>query len=375
MYPQDRRAYWASGEDFRSGVPAEHQRDWIWQMRNRFTDISQVEAQMTLTPQERKGFLAAKNRLAFAITPYFFNLIDKNDPLCPIRRQVIPVAEENIFGKDESADPLCEEKHMPVPGLVHRYPDRVLLLATDRCACYCRYCTRSRMVSAVRGNAFFPQLEAAFRYIAAHEEVRDVLVSGGDFLLLSDEKIDSVLGRLRAIPHVEFLRIGSRVPVFLPQRITPELCDILKRHGPVWLSLHINHPKECTQELAAAAERLAFAGVVLGNQSVLLRGINDDEETLRSLVHRLLMIRVRPYYLYLCDKINGSAHFRVPVARGIELIKALRGRTSGYAVPQLVIDAPGGGGKIPVNPNYIEEILPDGTVRMKNFRGEEFFYP
>ena len=343
-------------------------------MQNRITTEEQLEALMPLTAREREGFRAAKNRLAFAVTPHFFNLIDRENPDCPIRRQVVPVAEENIFSADETADPVGEEKSSPVPGIVHRYPDRVLFLTTDRCACYCRYCTRSRLVSNARNYDFRPQLEAGLRYIEEHEEIRDVLISGGDFLLQSDEKIDALLSRLRAVPHLEFLRIGSRVPVFLPQRITPELCEILKRHGPIWLSLHINHPSECTRELAEAAERLAFAGVVLGNQSVLLRGVNDDEFVMRSLVHRLLMMRVRPYYLYACDKINGSAHFRVPVKRGVEIIRSLRGNTSGYAVPQFVIDAPGGGGKIPVNPNYVEEILPDGTVLLKNFRNEEFSY-
>ena len=374
MYPHDNISSWKSGQGLWEHVPARLWNDWRWQMQNRITTAEQLEALMPLTARERDGFRAAKNRLAFAVTPHFFNLIDRENPDCPIRRQIVPVAEENIFSEGETDDPVGEEKSSPVPGLVHRYPDRVLLLSTDRCACYCRYCTRSRLVSNARGYDFHPHLDAGLRYIAEHREIRDVLVSGGDFFLLSDEKIDALLSRLRAIPHVEFLRIGSRVPVFLPQRVTPALCEILKRHGPIWLSLHINHPNECTRELAEAAERLAFAGVVLGNQSVLLRGINDDETVMRSLVHRLLMMRVRPYYLYACDKINGSAHFRVPVMRGIEIIRSLRGRTSGYAIPQFVIDAPGGGGKIPVNPDYVEAFLPDGSVRLKNFLGKEFLY-
>lgn len=374
MYPQDSFENWAHGQGVWRSVPAEDWNDWRWQMRNRITTAAQLEALMPLTPRERAGFAATKGRLAFAITPHFFNLIDRGNPDCPIRAQVVPREEERFVAADETSDPVGEEKTSPVPGVVHRYPDRVLLLSTDRCACYCRYCTRSRLVSNARGYGFHPNLEAGFRYIEEHAEVRDVLVSGGDFFLLRDEKIDRVLSRLRAIPHVEILRVGSRVPVFLPQRITPELCAVLKRNGPVWLSIHANHPRECTRELAAALERLALAGVVLGNQSVLLRGVNDDPAVMRSLVHRLMMMRVRPYYLYACDKINGSAHFRVPASRGIEIIRSLRGWTTGYAVPQFVIDAPGGGGKVPVNPDYVEEISPDGAVRMKNFRGEDYFY-
>lgn len=372
MFPQDNPDFWQSGQGIWHHIPPEHWNDWTWQMRHRLTDEEQLERLMSLTEREREGFRAAEHRLAFAITPHFFNLIDRQDPTCPVRLQVVPAAEEHLVSAGETEDPLGEEKNAPVPGIIHRYPDRVLFLATDRCACYCRYCTRSRLVSNARNYDFHPQTDACLKYIESHKEIRDVLISGGDFLLLSDEKINALLSRLRKIPHVEFLRIGSRVPVFLPQRITPELCEILKRHGPIWLSLHINHPKECTKELARAAERLAFAGVVIGNQSVLLRGVNDDESVMRSLVHRLLMMRIRPYYLYVCDKINGSAHLKVPVTRGIEIIRALRGQTTGYAVPQLVVDAPGGGGKIPVNPDYTERFFPDGSILVKNFRGETF---
>lgn len=374
MFPQDKRENWASGQGLWSAVPAADWNDWQWQMRNRITTAEQLASLMPLSERERAGFDAAENRLKFAVTPHFFNLIDRENPACPIRRQVVPSAEERIVSPGETNDPVGEEKFSPVPGIVHRYPDRVLLLSTDRCASYCRFCTRSRLVSNARGYDFHPQLDAGLRYIAEHEEIRDVLVSGGDFLLLSDEKIDAVLSRLRAIPHVEFVRIGSRVPVFLPQRITPELCEILKRNGPIWMSLHVNHPRECTREFAEACERMAFAGVVLGSQSVLLRGINDDEAVMCSLVHRLLMMRVRPYYLYACDKIDGSSHFRVPVSRGIEIVRSLRGWTSGYAIPQFVIDAPGGGGKVPVNPDYIREFFPDGNVRLENFRGETYEY-
>ena len=374
MQPDDRRDHWYSGQGLWSDVPASDWNDWHWQLRNRITTLAQLEAKMTLTAEERAGCLFAPNKLALAITPHFFNLIDRDDPQCPIRRQVIPRIEESHIEPGEMADPVGEEKTSPVPGIVHRYPDRVLFLVTDRCAAYCRYCTRSRLVSNAQAYDFHPELEAGIAYIAAHPEIRDVLLSGGDPLLLSDVKLDQLLSRLRAIPHLEVIRIGSRIPVFLPQRITPELCDVFKRNGPIWLNIHTNHPHECTRELAEACDRLALAGVPLGNQSVLLRDVNDDSVVLRSLVHRLLQMRVRPYYLYACDLIEGSSHLRVPVERGIELIRSLRGHTTGFAIPQFVIDAPQGGGKIPINPNYVEAIR-DGQVILRNFEDRVYQYP
>ncbi len=374
MFPADRRENWHAGQGRWAHVPASDWNDWHWQLRNRITSLEQLESLVRLSKEERAGCLFAPGKLSLAVTPHFFNLIDPEDPDCPVRRQVIPRIEESDVAPGESPDPVGEESTMPVPGIVHRYPDRVLFLVTDRCAAYCRYCTSSRLVSNAQAYDFHPELEKGLAYIAAHPEIRDVLISGGDPLLLSDAKLDQLLGRLRAIPHVEFIRIGSRIPVFLPQRVTEGLCDALKRHGPVWLSIHVNHPKEVTAELAAACERLAFAGVPLGNQSVLLRGVNDDEEVMRALLHRLLMIRVRPYYLYACDLIEGSSHLRVPVERGIEIIRSLRGHTTGYAVPQFVIDAPGGGGKVPVNPAYVQAIQ-DGIVELRNFEGRSFTYP
>ena len=376
MHPREHRDFRHRGQGLWSDVPESEWNDWSWQLRHRITTLAELEARMTLTREEREGCLFAKDRLSLAITPYFFNLIDRDDPECPIRRQVIPRVEESYVNAGESADPVGEEHTMPVPGLVHRYPDRVLFLATDRCAAYCRYCTRSRLVSNARHYDFHPDYERDLRYIAEHPEVRDVLISGGDPLLLSDAKLDHLLGRLRAIPHVEFIRIGSRMPVFLPQRVTPALCEVLRKHGPVWLSIHVNHPDECTGELFDACERLAFSGTPLGNQSVLLKGVNDDPVVMKRLVHRLLMMRVRPYYLYACDLINGSAHLRAPVEKGVEIIRALRGHTSGYAVPQFVIDAPGGGGKVPVNPAYVDMAsLDTDVVRMTNFEGRDFAYP
>jgi len=343
-------------------------------LRNRLTDLESLEARLPLTERERAGCILARKKLALAVTPHFFNLIDRADPECPVRRQVIPDAREMQSASCERDDPIAEEGAMPVPGLVHRYPDRVLFLVTDRCASYCRYCTRSRMVSDAGGYHFQPHFEQALRYIEQTPQVRDVLISGGDALLLSDEKIDYLLKRLRAIPHVEFVRIGSRVPVFLPQRITPQLCRVFKKHGPLWLSIHVNHPRECTRELMKACERLACAGVVLGNQSVLLKGINDTVDIQRSLVHRLLQMRVRPYYLYQCDLITGSTHFRTDVRVGMEIIEGLRGYTTGYAVPQFVVDTPGGGGKVPVNPSYVEHI-DDFAVTLRNWQGKPYAYP
>jgi lysine 2,3-aminomutase len=372
-YTED-RSVWYEGQGLWSHVPEADWQDWTWQLKNRLTSAEQLEQYMTLTPEEKAGCAFANQKLALAITPYFFNLIDRNDPACPLRRQVIPRGEEMLVSEEEGLDSLAEDAHSPVPGLVHRYPDRVLFLVTDRCAAYCRYCTRSRLVSNAQDYNFHPEYEQGLRYIEQHPEVRDVLLSGGDPLLLSDKKLDHLLGRLRAIPHVEFIRIGSRIPVFLPQRVTPALCEILKKHGPVWMSIHTNHPRECAAELRDACERLSFAGVPLGNQSVLLKGVNDDAEVMIALVHRLLRMRVRPYYLYQMDLITGGSHFKVDVRKGIEIIRALRGHTTGYAVPQYTIDAPGGGGKVPINPDYVEKVTEDEIV-FRNYEGKVYRYP
>jgi lysine 2,3-aminomutase len=372
-YTEDRTA-WFEGQGLWEGTDRTDWQDWTWQLKNRLTTAEQLEQHLVLTPEEKAGCAFADKKLALAITPYFFNLIDRNDPDCPIRRQVIPRGDEMVVSQEEMDDSLGEDSHSPVPGLVHRYPDRVLFLVTDRCASYCRYCTRSRLVSNAQDYNFHPEYEQGLRYIEAHPEIRDVLLSGGDPLLLSDRKLEHLLSRLRAIPHVEFIRIGSRIPVFLPQRITPELCDLFRKYGPVWMSIHVNHPKECTAELRDACARLSFAGVPLGNQSVLLRGVNDDADVMKALVHRLLRMRVRPYYIYQMDLITGGSHFKVDVRKGIEIIRALRGHTTGYAVPQYVIDAPGGGGKVPINPDYVEKI-DDEEVVLRNYEGRTFHYP
>jgi lysine 2,3-aminomutase len=328
----------------------------------------------SLTPEERAGTILADTKLALAITPYFFNLIDPADEDCPIRRQVIPRVEETHTASWEMSDPCGEDSHSPVPGLVHRYPDRVLFLVTDRCAAYCRYCTRSRLVSNASGYDFHPQFKEQIEYIRQTPAIRDVLLSGGDPLLLSDEKLEYLLRELRAIPHVEFLRIGSRIPIFLPQRITPALCAMLKKYHPLFMSVHSNHPRELTIEVREALGRLADAGIPLGNQSVLLRHVNDDPVVMKALVQKLLMCRVRPYYVYQCDLISGSAHLRSSVRQGLKVMEALRGHTTGYAVPQYVIDAPGGGGKVPVNPEYVLSRNADRVV-IRNFEGKVFEYP
>ncbi len=351
--------------------------DWnsaAWQLRNRVTTLAGLEEHLVLSDEERAGVLLSGNKLAMSITPHYFNLMDRVDPDCPIRRQVIPRIEETLDDPAEMADPCGEDSHMPVPGLVHRYPDRVLFLVTDRCASYCRYCTRSRVVSGVGEQTLHMEHEAAFRYLEQHAEVRDVLLSGGDPLLFSDAKLEGILKRLRAIPHIEFVRIGSRVPIFLPQRITPELCQMLQKYHPLWLSIHTNHPRELTIEVREGLERLANHGIPLGNQSVLLRGVNDDPDIMKSLVQKLLMCRARPYYLYQCDLIKGSSHLRTSVSKGIEIIESLRGHTTGYAVPQFVIDAPGGGGKVPVNPDYVLQ-RDEQRVLIRNYEGEAFEYP
>ncbi len=365
----------SAGRGFWSDVSDTDWNDWKWQLRNRITSLAQLQKFLpTLTPDEHAGALFASNKLSIAITPYFFNLIDAADENCPIRWQVIPREGEANTAPWEMSDPCGEDSHSPVPGLVHRYPDRVLMLVTDRCASYCRYCTRSRLVSNASGYDFHPEFDRQLDYIARTKTVRDVLLSGGDPLLFNDEKIEYLLSRLRQIPHLEFIRIGTRIPIFLPQRITPELCATLKKFHPLFVSVHSNHPRELTTEVRDALGRLADAGIPMGNQSVLLRNVNDDPVTMRAQVQKLLLCRVKPYYLYQCDLISGSAHLRASVRKGLEIMQELRGHTTGYAVPQYVIDAPGGGGKIPVNPEYVLSHNNDRIV-LRNFEGKIFEYP
>ncbi|MBI5136606.1 MAG: KamA family radical SAM protein [Nitrospirae bacterium] len=328
--------------------------DWRWQMRNALRRPEQFEALFALSGDERQALASLGDGLPVSVTPFYASLMDPDDPDCPLRRTIIPRTAEHTIGPDELKDPCGEDADTVAPGLVHRYPDRVLFLAVGTCAVYCRYCTRSRMVGGAEGYSFQrAKWQMAVDYIARHPEIRDVLISGGDPLLLEDNHLDDLLGMLRAVPHVEIIRIGTKIPAVLPQRITPRLTQILRKYHPFMMSLHFLHPSELVPEVVAACERLADAGIPLGSQTVLLKGVNDDATVLKELMHRLLMARVRPYYLYQCDPIQGSAHFRTPVQTGIRMIESLRGHTSGYAVPTFVIDTPGGGGKVPVSPHYV----------------------
>jgi lysine 2,3-aminomutase len=372
---QSLKQFNSAGRGFWADVPQSEWSDWRWQLKHRITTAEQLQRLMpTLTPEEYAGAKLANHKLALAITPYFFNLIDRTDEHCPIRWQVIPRFAETHTASWEMTDPCGEDSHSPVPGLVHRYPDRVLFLVTDRCAAYCRYCTRSRLVSNATGYDFHPDFDKQIEYIRSRPEIRDVLLSGGDPLLFSDEKLENLLSRLRSIPHLEFLRIGTRIPIFLPQRITPQLCAMLRKFHPLFISIHSNHPRELTTEVRASLERLADAGIPLGNQSVLLRHVNDDAEVMKAHVQKLLMCRVKPYYLYQCDLIAGSAHLRAPVKTGLEIMEQLRGHTTGYAIPQYVIDAPGGGGKVPINPDYILS-RDSERILIRNYEGQVFEYP
>ncbi len=346
--------------------------DWRWQTRRRLTRLEHFEQVLRLTDGERRGLQLAHGKFAVSVTPHFAQLIDPDDPDCPIRRQVVPRDQELVVGPGDMEDPCGEDHASPVPGLVHRYPDRVLLLAIDSCASYCRYCTRSRLVGQGALAPLPRRLDAIVAYLEAHTEIRDVLLSGGDPLLMSEDRLDALLGRLRAISHIEFVRIGSRVPGFLPQRVTPELVAVLRRHR-VWLSLHFCHPREITPEVAAACDLLADGGIPLGSQTVLLRGVNDSPEALAELFHGLLRVRVRPYYLYQCDPVVGTSHLRTSVAEGLGLMSRLRGHTSGYAVPTYVIDAPGGGGKIPLQSETVVG-YDDGTWTLRNWAGRTYTY-
>ncbi len=350
--------------------------DWRWQLRNRARTLAGVARWLELSDDERGALERHRGPLPAGITPYYASLLDPSDPHQPLRRTMVMVGDEYRSSPGEARDPLAEDAHSPVPGLVHRYPDRVLFLVTGFCPVYCRYCTRSRMVGEAGGEYRFvqKQWQRAIDYIAATPVIRDVLISGGDPLTLSDDKLDWLLTRLRAIPHVEFLRIGTKVPAALPQRITPALVRMLRRHHPLWMSLHFTHPDELTPEVARACARLADAGIPLGSQTVLLAGVNDSVSTLKPLFQRLLRLRVRPYYLYQCDPVPGSAHFRVPVERGVALLQGLRGHTTGYAVPTFVIDAPGGGGKIPLFADPVVGREGDSLL-LRNFEGRVFRYP
>ena len=347
--------------------------DWHWQISKRIRTKEELAQVIKLTPEEEEGVKRASGRLSLAITPYWATLIDPEDPNCPLRRQAVPVISESIISPHEMVDPCAEDRDSPAAHLVHRYPDRVLLLATEQCAMYCRHCTRRRLVGESRESNFPSRFDAAVEYIKSNKKIRDVLISGGDPFILEDEEVESLIQKIRSISHIEFLRIGTRVPVTLPQRITEKLVTMLKNYAPIWISIHFNHPKEITKRCKIACDMLADAGMPLGSQTVLLKGINDRPFIMKKLMHELLQIRVRPYYIYQCDPVRGTQHFRTPVAVGINIMEKLRGHTSGYAVPTYVIDGPGGGGKVPVGPNYILSQA-KGKYVLRNYKGKIYTY-
>ncbi|MEN6408342.1 MAG: lysine 2,3-aminomutase [Anaerolineaceae bacterium] len=348
-------------------VPDEKWNDWRWQLSHRLNSVEDIEQVFPLTDSERQA-LSTPGLFRVDVTPYFISLINPDDPNDPIRRQIIPTAAEIVPFTGMMEDSLAEDRHSPVPGLVHRYPDRVLMLVTTQCASYCRYCTRSRIVGDPTATFSHSDFEAQIEYLQHTPQVRDVLISGGDPLTLAPKLLEEIISRLREIPHIEVIRIGSRVPVFMPMRVTEELTDMLQKYHPLWMNIHVNHPNEITAELEQACDRLTRAGIPLGNQSVLLAGINDCPHIQRKLVQNLVRIRVRPYYLYQCDLVEGAGHFRTPVAKGFEILEALRGHTSGYAIPTYVVDAPGGGGKIPIGPNYMVS-MSDHKIILRNYEG------
>ncbi|MFB3887009.1 MAG: KamA family radical SAM protein [Thermodesulfobacteriota bacterium] len=367
-------------EETKGGVPLQWKdvserewNDWRWQLRHRITTYEQLKEILELTPEEIEGIKHSRGRLALAVTPYFASLMDPTNPSCPIRRQAIPRMEEFHLSKNDMLDPCGEDKDSPVPGLVHRYPDRVLLLVTDQCAVYCRYCTRRRLVGSSERSITQGNFEEVLKYLKSHRKVRDVLLSGGDPLLLENERLEEILSRLRALPHIELLRIGTRAPVTLPQRITGGLVRMLKKYHPLMVSIHFTHPKEITEAVKKACGELADGGIPLGSQTVLLKGINDRPYIMKKLVQELLKIRVRPYYIYQCDLAMGTEHFRTSVATGIQIIERLRGYTTGYAVPTYVVDAPGGGGKIPLQPDYLVS-KGRGKIVLRNYEGKVFEY-
>ncbi len=365
-----RRSSSSARHDFFARVPARRWNDWRWQLRNRIRDLAGLEKLFTLSPDERSAVLQLGQRLPLGLTPYYAGLVARSPAL---RKTKIPSPAEFTVAPGEHEDPLGEESHRVLPGLVHTYPDKVLFLVTDFCATFCRYCMRSRLVGQGTLVPDHAMWERALAYIQNHPQVRDVLLSGGDPLIMADERLEWLLQRLRAIPHVELVRIGTKVPAVLPQRVTPDLARMLKKYHPLFMSLHFVHPDELTPETEAACNRLADAGLPLGGQMVLLRGVNDEAETMKQLCQGQLRMRVKPYYLHQCDAMAGSDHFRTTVARGKAILQALHGWTSGYAVPQYMIDAPGGGGKVPVVPDYV--VRQEGAdLLIRNYAGHLYRY-
>ena len=353
-------------------IPPETWNDWRWQLRHSIT-ADDLPHLLDLTADERAGLAAAPGLFRVGTTPYYFSLVDRASPHCPVRRQIVPWGAEARVAPGELSDPLGEDAHNPTPAIIHKYPDRVLLLAVDRCAIYCRHCNRRRLVGGDEPTTR-AELEAAFDYIARTRRVRDVLISGGDPLLLATDKLDYILGRLRAIPHVEIIRMGTRVPVVLPMRIDDELVAMLRKHHPFFVNTHFNHAKELTPEARRACAKLVDAGIPVGNQAVLLRGVNSSVRSMRALLRGLLTMRVRPYYLFQGDTVVGTDHLRTGVDTAIEIMDGLRGWITGMAIPHLVIDAPGGAGKVPIGPRYLQEIRDDVAV-VRSYRGQIVEYP
>lgn len=349
-------------------ITEEQWNDWHWQVQNRITDVDTLRKIINLTDQEAKDIGVVLEKFRMGITPYYASLMDPNDPNCPVRKQAVPTIMETHAGFGDMEDPLHEDADSPVPGLTHRYPDRVLFLITDQCSMYCRHCTRRRFAGQNDSGVPMDRIDACIEYIRNTPQVRDVLLSGGDCLLVEDDKLEYIFKKLREIPHVEIVRLGSRTPVVMPMRITDDLVNMFKKYHPVWLNTHFNHPKEITPEAEEACRKLADAGIPLGNQSVLLRGVNDCPNTMLELVRNLVKIRVRPYYIYQCDLSMGIEHFRTKVSKGLEIMESLRGHTSGYAVPTFVVDAPGGGGKTPVMPQYLISMSPSKVI-LRNYEG------
>jgi len=355
-------------------VLPEQWNDWKWQVKNRITSCEQLGRIIKLQDGEKEEIARCLERFKMAITPYYAMLMDPDNPDCPVKKQAVPSIHELSVDECDMSDPLGEEKYTPVEGIVHRYPDRVLFLLTHKCSMYCRHCTRRRIVGCEDFSVSNNNMEKALDYIRQNPQIRDVLLSGGDPFVMPDLWLENIIKKLREIPHLEIIRIGTRTPVVLPMRITDDLLNMLRKYHPIWINTHFNHPKEITAESARACEKIADAGIPLGNQTVLLRGINDNVDTLKELFIKLVKIRVRPYYLYQCDIAEGIGHFRTPVSQGIEIMKNIRGYISGYAIPTFVIDAPGGGGKTPVNPDYIMS-LDDKQAVLRNYLGDVYTYP
>ena len=365
-FPKADRSIWADAEE-------KDWNNWIWQQQQRVKNLEQLGKVIKLTDDERKAYDGSVEMFNMSITPYYASLMDPEDPNCPIRLQAVPKMGELYITQNDLEDPLGEEKDMPVPGITHRYPDRVLFYTTHNCAMYCRFCTRKRKVSDPSSAAQKQQLDAGLEYIRNHKEIRDVVISGGDPLSNSDDRLDYILGSLRSMPHIEMFRLGTRNLVTLPQRINDDFIRMIRKHHPVYVNTHFNHPKECTREAFDACRRLADAGVAISNQMVLLKGVNNDHKIVKELNHKLLMMRVRPYYIYQCDLSQGISHFRTSVEEGIDIIEHLRGWTSGLAVPHFVVDGPGGGGKIPLLPQYM--VAKDGKkLTLRNYAGKQFTY-